>query len=370
MNLKALHDDPAGLVFATVKTSRNDLPNADPADPLILLLVLHPDEIWTRTVVSTVKQNETRPLLLIDIDHRKMHVLTSAPCCSGGTIYERITDLDNIAFDPSARRPVLRRGRTSTLNNAASAKQPLTAQTGLLVVAADDNVRWYMHVFRPLTGAIVPKPSGAPKTGTEAGPRSGPEPTTEIASADFESGEPGALQVASGPTTGSVIAVEGDAARTDRFGLRLASDADPASFAFARLAIPPGGPPLGVDLDVAVLRQGPDDGNVPILRLLAADGTRLVTVYRQNGGSGQLWMRTADARESTLARVELTAWTHLALTVTTVNTTAFADLRVDGRLVGQVTLPVTDALFSTIQLGNDTSGQPFELTVDNVRVRR
>ena len=40
MNLKALYRDPAGLVFAAIKTSRNDVPNSKGTDPLIVLLVL------------------------------------------------------------------------------------------------------------------------------------------------------------------------------------------------------------------------------------------------------------------------------------------------------------------------------------------
>lgn len=369
MSLKALRGDPAGLVVAAIKTSRNDLPGSDPADPLILVLVLQRDGTWTRSVVSTVKQNETRPLLLIDTDHRRLHVLTSAPCCSGGTIYERTASLDDVSFDPGIRRPILRRGRTTALNNAASTKDPLTTESGLLVIASDDNVRAYMHTYEPLARELAPQPSSVPATGVATNKDPGPGPTEEVALEEFETHGLDGWEVTTGSTDSSAT-VDGESARTDRLGARLGAGPGSDSFAFARLPIPDGELPIGVDLDFVVAREGLADGNVPLLRLLARDGRRIISVYRQNRGTGQIWIGIADQRESTLARVELGAWTHLALTITTDGTTAFASLRIDGRLVGQATLPVSDAELATLQVGNDTGGQPFEIAIDNVRIRR
>jgi hypothetical protein len=263
----------------------------------------------------------------------------------------------------------MRRGRTSALNNAASTKDPLTRASGLLAIGSDDNVKWYMHVYEPLAGELVPKPSSTPRIGIQTGPERGPEPIAEVVREDFEAGSLDGWDVATG-STGSLVAIDSESARTDNLGAHLAAGADPDSFAYARLPIPAGDLPLGIDLDFMVIREGRADGNVPLLRLLAADGERILTVYRQNGGAGQLWIRTADRRTSTLARVELAAWTHLALTTTSDGTTAFTNLRIDGRLVGQAALPVSAAAMTTLQVGNDTSGQAFQIAIDNVRIRR
>src|SRR3970040_3178956 len=71
MNLKALRDDPAGRVFAVIKPSLNDAPEADPTGPLIMLLVLQADGTWDQYVVSRVVDCQTRPLLLLDHARRR-----------------------------------------------------------------------------------------------------------------------------------------------------------------------------------------------------------------------------------------------------------------------------------------------------------
>ena len=61
LDLKAVGDS----VYAVVKTSRNDVPNANPADPLIVLLRRDPRGHWSSFPVSPVAQEATRPVLLL-----------------------------------------------------------------------------------------------------------------------------------------------------------------------------------------------------------------------------------------------------------------------------------------------------------------
>lgn len=368
VNLKALHDDPAGLVVAAIKTSRNDLPSADPDDPLILVMVLQQDGTWARHVASTVKENETRPILEIDTDHRTMYLVASGPCCSGGTIYYKSTSLDRIDFQPGRGAVLMRHGNASALNNPSATKQSINGETGLLVLAADDEAQVYMHAALPLTGPAVPKPSAAPLL---PGGARAPGGDTELRTMLDDGFEGGNLRAWTSTPFGtqSAVAVEAAAARTDRFGLRLSAANDPGSFAYARLALPGGASTLTVDLDFELLDEG-TSGNTPLLRLLAADGSRLLSIYRQNAAGGRIWITDGTTRSSTLGRVELLTWAHLEVTAQRTGDVVQINVGLDGQLIGGTALPPAITTFSMIQLGNETKGQPFAMAVDNVRVYR
>jgi hypothetical protein len=372
VNLKALHDDPAGLVIATVKTSRNDLPSADPNDPLILVIVLQRDGTWTRHVAGTVSENETRPILEVDQDHRQLYLVASAPCCSGGTIYYKATSLDKIDF-PSGRGTVLMRrtGGATALNNPSATKQAINGTSGLLVLAADDEAQVYMHAALPLDGPPVPKPSnaevlpgGLPASGADPGAASKP-----LLDDGFENGGTGAwTKVEFGDQ--STVSVEREAARTDRLGLRITAGQAPGSFAMARFSFPTTRSSLRVDLDFHVLSEGGSGGNTPLLRLLNADGSRLISIYRQNVAGGRIWITDGTTRSSTLGRVELETWAHLELSTARVGDVVQVNVALDGQLIGGATLAPAIAGMSMIQLGNETKGQSFAIAIDNVRVYR
>jgi hypothetical protein len=166
MNLKALHDDPAGRIFAVVKTSLNDAPGVEPDRPLIMLLVLRDDGTWEQHIVGRVVDDQTRPLLLIDVEHRQLIVFTSGPCCSGGQIYFKSTSLDDIAFTRGVGTPFMDVGPKGRINNPTSTRQNLGSDTDLLVMASDDESNRYLHNIIYLRGPAVAPPT----TSTPDGP--------------------------------------------------------------------------------------------------------------------------------------------------------------------------------------------------------
>ena len=140
INLKGMSGDPAGRVFAAVKTSRNN-----PDDPLVVLLVLKPDGTWTNHTVTTVAESETRAIVTIDQQNRQLYVFAAAPCCSGGSVYYKQTSLDAIAF-PTGMGPSLMHSATdSCINNVSSTKQNLTGSSDLVVIAGADCTDFYFH---------------------------------------------------------------------------------------------------------------------------------------------------------------------------------------------------------------------------------
>lgn len=165
LNIKSLQADSAGRVFAAVKTSLNDN-GGSASQPLILLLILDGNGAWQRRTFSTVADNQTRPLVLVNPENRSLYVFAAGPCCSGGVVYYKQTSLDSPNFASGPGDPFIKLAANTTINNPASTKQPLTNRSGLLVVAADDRTDRYVYNRIAFAGGDVT----APDTIIDSGP--------------------------------------------------------------------------------------------------------------------------------------------------------------------------------------------------------
>lgn len=146
LNIKSLSADPAGRVFAVVKTSLNDVLPSNSHEPLILLLVLDGTGTWKRSTVSRIVDGDfTRPIVAVSPDSRQVFVYASGPCCSGGVIYGKTADLDHPQFADGAGDPFIALASDTNINNPTTTKQPVTAASGLLVIAGDDHTHMYVH---------------------------------------------------------------------------------------------------------------------------------------------------------------------------------------------------------------------------------
>src|SRR5215217_1800610 len=145
INLTSVQADSSGRVFAAVKTSFNDLSNANPNDPLINLLVLGQDNNWSSHVFGRVADDHTRPIVVIDQENRDLYMFATAPVSPGGTIYYKKTPLDNISFPTGLGTPFIKSSTDTTINNATSTKQTVNSKSGLLIEASDDISNYYLH---------------------------------------------------------------------------------------------------------------------------------------------------------------------------------------------------------------------------------
>jgi len=150
ISLRSLQaDDVSGRVFAAVKTSLNDVPNPNPNAPLNLLLVRGQDGSWTNNVFGRVGDDHTRPIVMIDREHRNLYMLATAST-NGGTIYYKKSPLGNISFPTGKGTPFIQSTTDKRINNATSTKQNINSMTGLLVQASDDTSKNYLHNFMDL----------------------------------------------------------------------------------------------------------------------------------------------------------------------------------------------------------------------------
>jgi hypothetical protein len=161
INIKSLQADASGNIFAMVKTSLNTV-----GDAQLLLLVAKKQATglysWNAYIESVREEAQTRPLLLIDTEHRQLYVFSSTE--SGGSVYYKTTSLDNIHFNTGANTLLPFMSKTGfAINNVTSTKQTVNGASGIVILASHDNEAsidilqsdYYFHNYINLGGAIV-----------------------------------------------------------------------------------------------------------------------------------------------------------------------------------------------------------------------
>jgi PKD repeat protein len=151
INLKALEGDPAGHVFAAVKTSLDEAGGTNSA-PLILVLARDPATgNWSSAVFGRISDCHTRPMLMLDSQRQVLHVFATAPdsgCPFSGTagsIFSKTSPMSPLTFPLGRGTPVMRDVASPNLNNVTGSKQSVNDSTGLVVVASNDATKRYWH---------------------------------------------------------------------------------------------------------------------------------------------------------------------------------------------------------------------------------
>ncbi|MGH8894603.1 MAG: hypothetical protein ACRDWY_15060 [Actinomycetes bacterium] len=170
INLKTVVDDAQGRVYAAIKTSQDFVgPNA----PLVGVLVRTPNPDgsgdWSFVVAGTVANDHTRPIIQIDQTNQELYFFATAPV-TGGDIYYKKTSLSNPSFGPGLGAKFI--DDTATLNNVTGSKQPVTAETGMVLLAVAESRKRYVHAEMDLAGGGDTTDPDVP-TGLTATPSAG-----------------------------------------------------------------------------------------------------------------------------------------------------------------------------------------------------
>lgn len=163
INLKQVSSDSRGRIFAAVKTEQDA---AGPGAMLVGVLVREPSHdgtgTWTTVAAGTVADDLTRPIIAIDETNRELHFVATGSV-SGGTIYYKKASLDQPVFTSGRGNPLVQWPSTY-LNNATTTKQPVTATSGLVVLATANGSKRYFHAELGLAGGPAPPPTPPPAT--------------------------------------------------------------------------------------------------------------------------------------------------------------------------------------------------------------
>jgi hypothetical protein len=98
-----------------------------------------------------VGDSHTRSLALIDEEQRLLYMFASSPTCSGGKVYYKRTNLDDISFEEGRGTLFMRGPEGMNVGDATSTKQNLDAAAGLVVVASDKKRGYYYNLIDPST---------------------------------------------------------------------------------------------------------------------------------------------------------------------------------------------------------------------------
>ena len=168
---------------------------------------------------------------------------------------------------------------------------------------------------------------------------------------------------------GGAAVVQQSIVRAGAHAARLSSTQTSGDRAYVRKSLSPAQADISTRGNFNVLGEGATGGNVPYIRYFNATGQRLVSLYRQNSNGG-LWVAHSGGYHSTGRTIGLGAWHNLDLRAVVGSTgSGTVEVWMDGaRVYTTSSASIGTAAVATVQLGNETSGQAFEIVADDILV--
>jgi PKD repeat protein len=191
MNLKSLHTDGSGRVFAATKTS-----NTSSSSALIMLSVRSSTGVWSRHPVAQVSDCPNRPMVILDEQNNVIHTFYTAPgppnyeCkTSGGAIYTKTSPLNSVSFPTGRGTPVIVDADSPFIHDASSTKQNVNGTTGIAVLAINGSTGRYWHHYQALSSSPPPPADEPPVANFSGSPTTGETPLT-VNFTDTSTGSP------------------------------------------------------------------------------------------------------------------------------------------------------------------------------------
>jgi hypothetical protein len=193
-------------------------------------------------------------------------------------------------------------------------------------------------------------------------------PQSTIFSDGFESGNFSAWSSVTTAGDGTAT-VQSTIVSTGAYAAQLAESANTGSKSYARKTFS-AVQDLTATGDFQLLQAGTSSGNVPFFRFLDPGGTRLVSLYRQNGTSNQIYVNYGGTAFLTTGRLALGTWATFSVHLTTNGAASTVAITLNGtQIYSSTTASLGTAGIATIQIGNDTAAQVFGLVADNISVQ-
>jgi hypothetical protein len=118
--------------------------------------------VYTPVYYGSGANGHTRPIVLLDTSNQQINIFTTSPD-RGGAIYRAVYNMSNLTSSSTpVEQGVFIRNQPDDdrLNNASSTKQNVNAATNMLVIASDQESRYYLHRYVNLSGSspVTPVP--------------------------------------------------------------------------------------------------------------------------------------------------------------------------------------------------------------------
>lgn len=138
LNLKA--SCQSGDLYAAAVTNL-----AGGASTSIFVLQRSAAGIWTPHAFATSSLNHSRPMLALDEENQRLYVFARSTDTGPGWVYMKSANLNDLVFPEGLGTPILQSATDIDITNPASTKQCVNPTTGILVLAADKDSRYYLH---------------------------------------------------------------------------------------------------------------------------------------------------------------------------------------------------------------------------------
>ena len=195
-----------------------------------------------------------------------------------------------------------------------------------------------------------------------------PNPSGQLFADGFENGTLNAWTTAQVGSTGTAVTQTGIVA-AGQYAARLSATSTAGSYAYLRKTLPAADTDISVQLKARVEQEGAAGGNVPLLRLYNTAGTRVLSLYRQNQSGSRLYVQHSGTYNTTSGLLPLATWGSFDVRVVVSGTSSLVEIRLGGTLIHRSTAASLGTQgISTIQVGNETSGQTFNAVWDDVFV--
>ena len=184
----------------------------------------------------------------------------------------------------------------------------------------------------------------------------------------FESGDFSAWTSVTVSGDGSAV-VQSAIVSSGTKAARLKSTLNSGARAFVRKAVQPAASDVRAGGAFNLQAEGASGGNVPFFRFFDAAGNRLISLYRQNG-SGAIGLRHSAVYYSTSHTMSLGVWHDLELRAMTGGAGAgIIEAWLDGtKVYSTSTATLGTTAIATVQLGNETTGQAFDVVADDITI--
>jgi len=127
---------------------------------------------------------------------------------------------------------------------------------------------------------------------------------------------------------------------------------------------------LSASVDVLVQSEGAAGGNVPLLRFLDPTGARVLSIFRQNGGPGRVYVTIGGVTYQSTGTIATDHWTTVAVRIEVNGSASMLSIAIDGQpALAMADLSLETPGLLTILLGNDTRRQALDLYLDNVTIQ-
>jgi len=152
--------DGSGNLYAAALTNLSGSQAAS-----IFILKRSVSGVWTRHAFATTNLNHSRPIVVLSDENQRLYVFARSTDTGPGIVYLKSASLSDLVFPAGLGTPIMQSATDLDITNPTSTKQVVNRASGILVLAADKDSRYYLHNYIDLVSTAPKITSFAPAHG-------------------------------------------------------------------------------------------------------------------------------------------------------------------------------------------------------------